>query len=181
MPSSTPFVVVTPAGRANVPSDELCHVCHRGRARPEHGVLACETCLAVDAALGARYRTDLFTPLDQHAPDDVLYHRLWGHGDETRHGRLAAFHGAGVAHLRALAEAEGERYLVVASPHAPRELLFVDWPRWRHRFPASLDTSVRAYRAYLGEVHPWALDVEPRLAEPGWLELVVRTSLWRCG
>ncbi|GEL95895.1 hypothetical protein [Cellulomonas composti] len=174
-----PFVVVTPLGRAAVTSDELCHVCRRARITPA-GALACELCLAVDAALGARFRTDLFTPLDTRGTDDVLYHRLWGDGDESRHARLVAEHRAGLEAMRALAEAEGLRYLVVTSPHAPRHTSFVDWPRWRRRFPPSLDASVRAYRTYLTLVHAWALEVEPRLLEPGWLEHVVRVTPWRC-
>lgn len=165
-----PLVVVTPRGRAAVPSDELCRVCRRARLDPGTGVLACEICLAVDALLGERELVEQLTPLDPHGAGSVLHHRLWGGLDGSSGARLTAFHDAGLRAMRDLAAAEGTHYLVVTSPRLASRARLVDWPRWRRRFPPSLAASVRAYRAYLTAVHPWALELEPRVTEPGWLE-----------
>lgn len=168
-----PIVVVTPRGRATVPSDELCRVCRRARVDAASGLLACDLCLTVDAVLGERSGVDQLTPLDPHGTASVLHHRLWGSTDGTSAAGLTAFHDAGLSTMRDLAAAEGTHYLVVTSPRLASRTRLVDWPRWRRRFPPSLAASARAYRAYVTQVHPWVLDLEPQVSEPGWLERLV--------
>ena len=170
------FAIATPNGLADTPSAALCRVCQRAKTRmqPDHAgrILACDLCLHIDAAVAALHGARLLTPLNRHdhAPDEVLYHRLFDvDSTGTRTARFQEFHAAALITMNDMAVAEGTRHLVVTYPYGPRYALFVDWQRWQERFPASLGASIRSYELYLTRVHPWALAVEPRLLEPEWL------------
>ncbi len=168
------FPIVTPSGVADTFSALLCEVCQRARPRLQPDrfgrVLACETCLHVDATFGGLHGARLLTPLDRDRvrEEDALHHRLFGH-DDSLTARHQHFHAVQLRAMNDEATAGGVRHLVVTYPHGGFRALFVDWDRWRLHFPASLGASVEGYLRYVRKVHPWALEVEPRLLRPQWL------------
>ena len=168
--------VVTPSGVADTNQAALCKVCQRARTRIQPDltgrVLACALCEHVDATVAALHGAKLLTPLNRndHGDDDVLLHRIF-RGDV--HGTATAvfqeFHRAAVRAMHEKAQADGVRHLAVRYPGGGPWGLLVDWARWQEHFPPSTAASVEAYLRYLAKVHPWALLVERRLSEPGWL------------
>lgn len=180
------FPVVTPSGVADTHSAALCKVCQRALTRfrpdPAGRVLACGRCERVDATVAALHGAKLLTPLNRHdhGYDDVLLHRIFvedARGTVT--ARFQEFHAAAIRAMHDAACADGVRHLVVTYPGSNGWTLLVDWTRWQRHFPPSTAASVEAYLRYLAKVHPWALLVERRLSEPGWLDALVQGAASR--
>ena len=106
----------------------------------------------------------------------MLHVRLFGHADRSQSAQHQDWHGRRLVAMNDEATAAGVRHLVVTYPHGSHYALFVDWERWQVHFPATLEASMEAYQRYLTKLHPWALEVEPRLLDPQWLtRLIDRT------
>ena len=146
----------------------LCHVCHTAlrRAHPDpRGPRVCTTCLRIDAALAAAHDAALLTPLDPSwaRGDGVLHTRL--RPDDDPGARLAAHHVREVLRRLDALDPADRHGLAARYPAGPQHARVVDLDRWQHHVPPGPRASAEGYARYVADVHPWLVDLEPRVTD----------------
>lgn len=159
-----------------VSAEYICKICQRARLRNRWGI-GCFPCRRVDAAVGRLHTAASLTPSGGLADieGETLAERL-GHVPEDLEDRVRAFHTERLLAMSALMRASTGRPGVAKWPGGPPWALVADWHRWSATFPAWWEVSVECFQVYVRTLHPWALDVEPRINDGVWLRDLVRVE-----